>query len=154
MDKELMDVKFAIAAATGALTGFWGWMGWLITCWVCCMALDFLTGSLAAGKNHEWDSKIARDGIFHKAGMIVVVMVSAAADLLIGLALDNLPMLALPVEYGGLLCPVVLVWYIVTELGSITENAVAMGAPVPALLTKMLKITKDAVEQIGEEIDD
>ena len=45
----------------------------------------------------------------------------------------------------------VLVWYIVTELGSITENAVDMGAPVPSLLTKLLKASKDAVDQIGGE---
>lgn len=154
MDKDLMEFKLAVAAIAGALTGFWGWLGWLVVCWVCCMVLDYITGSVAAGKAGEWTSKKAREGIFHKFGMIVIVMVSAAADLLIGLVVNNLPMLALPLEYGGLLCPVVLVWYIVTELGSITENAVAMGAPVPALLTKMLKITKDAVEQIGEERND
>ena len=113
------------------------------------MVLDYITGSMAAGKAGEWTSQRARDGIFHKGGMIVIVLVAAATDLLISLVLDNLPMLALPVEYGGLVCPVVLVWYIVTELGSITENAVAMGAPVPALLTKLLKASKDAVDQIG-----
>ena len=149
MDKELMDVKFAIVAATGALTGFWGWLGWLVLCWVSCMVLDYITGSVAAGKAGEWESRKATEGIYHKFGTIVVVMVSAAADLLIGLVVNNLPMLALPLEYGGLICPVVLVWYIVTELGSITENAVSMGAPVPALLTKLLKASKDAVDQIG-----
>ena len=113
--------------------------------------LDYITGSMAAGKAGEWESRKAREGIYHKGGMLVIVLVAAATDLLISLVLDNLPMLALPVEYSGLVCPVVLVWYIVTELGSITENAVAMGAPVPALLTKLLKVTKDAVEQMGVE---
>ena len=32
---------------------------------------------------------------------------------------------------NGVVLPVVLVWYIFTELGSIAENAAAMGAPVP-----------------------
>ena len=40
----------------------------------------------------------------------------------------------LPIQYAGLVCPVVLVWYIVTELGSMVENAVAMGAPAIAAL--------------------
>ena len=68
----------------------------------------------------------------------MVVLVAAGADLLIEIVLLNLPVLALPIQYPGLVCPVVLVWYIVTELGSITENAVQMGAPVPGWLVKLL----------------
>lgn len=151
METNLNEFKVALITFIGVLTGFWGWLGWLVVCWVCCMVLDYITGSMAAGKAGEWESKKAREGIYHKGGMLVIVLVAAATDLLISLVLDNLPMLALPVEYGGLVCPVVLVWYIVTELGSITENAVAMGAPVPALLTKLLKVSKDAVDQIGGE---
>ena len=151
MENHLTEVKLALATFVGVLTGFWGWLGWLVVCWICCMVLDYITGSMAAGKAGEWTSQRAREGIFHKGGMLVIVLVAAATDLLVSLVLDNLPMLALPVEYGGLVCPVVLVWYIVTELGSITENAVAMGAPVPALLTKLLKVSKDAVDQIGGE---
>ena len=151
METNLNEVKLAFATLIGVLTGFWGWLGWLVICWVCCMVLDYITGTMAAGKAGKWTSEKAREGIFHKGGMIVIVLVAAATDLLISLVLDNLPILSLPVEYGGLVCPVVLVWYIVTELGSITENAVAMGAPVPALLTKLLKASKDAVEQIGGE---
>ena len=151
METNLNELKVALITLLGVLTGFWGWLGWLVVCWVCCMVLDYITGSMAAGKAGEWESKKAREGIYHKGGMLVIVLVAAATDLLISLVLDNLPMLALPVEYGGLVCPVVLVWYIVTELGSITENAVAMGAPVPAFLTKLLKVSKDAVDQIGGE---
>ena len=151
METNLNEFKVALITFIGVLTGFWGWMGWLVVCWVSCMALDYFTGSIAAGRAGEWESGKAREGIYHKAGMVVVVLVAVAADLLISLVLDNLPMLALPVAYSGLVCPVVLVWYIVTELGSITENAVAMGAPVPALLTKLLKVSKDAVDQIGGE---
>ena len=149
MENHLTEFKIALITLVGVLTGFWGWLGWLVVCWVFCMVLDYLTGTVAAGKAGKWTSEKAREGIFHKGGMIVVVLVSAAADLLVSLVLDNLPMLALPVEYGGLVCPVVLVWYIVTELGSITENAVDMGAPVPSLLTRVLKASKDAVDQIG-----
>ena len=61
----------------------------------------------------------------------VVVLVVAGVDTLLSLVLDNLPLVELPIQYAGLVCPVVLVWYIVTELGSMVENAVAMGALVP-----------------------
>ena len=48
------------------------------------------------------------------------------------------------------MCPVVLVWYIVTELGSMVENAVVMGAPVPKWLVKLLALSKSAVDKVGD----
>ena len=144
--------KVAAIALIGALTGLWGWMGWLVIGWVICMAADYITGSAAAAKQGEWSSAKAREGIWHKAGMIVVVLVAAGADLLIALILANVPAVQLPFAYNGLICPIVLVWYGVTELGSITENAVAMGAPVPSWLTRLLKVSKDAIDEAGEAL--
>ena len=48
---------------------------------------------------------------------------------------------------NGVVLPVVLVWYIFTELGSIAENAAAMGAPVPAWLVKLLAEGKEGAEK-------
>ena len=144
--------KVAVIAVLGTLTGLWGWIGWLVIGWVICMAVDYITGSAAAAKEGEWSSAKAREGIWHKAGMIVVVLVAAGADLLIALLIANIPAVQLPFAYNGLVCPIVLVWYVVTELGSITENAVAMGAPVPGWMTKLLKVSKDAIDQAGEKI--
>ena len=151
MDK-LNDVKVWFAAIIGALTGLWGWMGWLVTGWIVCMALDYLTGSMAAAKAGDWSSGAAKDGIWHKAGSVIVVLVATGADLLVSIVLENLPVIQLPFEYPGLICPVVLVWYIITELGSITENAVAMGAAVPEWLTKLLAIGKDATDKAGSSL--
>ena len=145
-------IKASIISIIGALTGVWGWFGWLVIGWVICMVVDYITGSLAAAKQGEWSSAQAREGIWHKAGMIVVVIVAAGADLLIALVLVNIPAVQLPFTYSGLICPIVLVWYGVTELGSITENAVAMGAPVPGWLTKLLQVSKDAIDSAGEQI--
>ncbi|MBD5153110.1 MAG: phage holin family protein [Oscillibacter sp.] len=144
--------KAAIAAITGALTALWGWMGWLVVGWIVCMAADYLTGSMAAAKAGEWNSARAREGIWHKCGMIVVVLVAAGVDLLLEAALENLPGIELPFAFGGLVCPMVLVWYIITELGSIAENGVSLGAPVPGWLVKLLKIGKDTVDSAGEKI--
>lgn len=147
----LNDFKAAIVAAAGILTGFWGWMGWLVIGWVVCMLLDWISGSMAAAKDGDWNSAKARAGIWHKAGMVIVVMVTAIADLVLSVVLTQLP---ISFEYPGMICPVVLVWYIVSELGSITENAVAMGAPVPEWLTKLLAAGKDAVDKAGEGMCD
>lgn len=152
MNEKINELKAAIAAMVGMLTGLWGWLGWLVLGWVVLMALDYLTGSAAACKEGDWSSWRAREGIWHKTGMVVVVIVAAGADLLISLVLTNLPVIALPVRYSGLVCPVVLVWYIVTELGSITENAVVMGAPVPSWLSKLLAAGKEAVDKAGDAL--
>ena len=144
--------KAAVIALIGALTGIWGWFGWLVFGWIFCMAADYVTGSLAAAKQGEWSSAQAREGIWHKAGMIVVVLVAAGADLLISLVIVNIPAIQLPFEYGGLICPVVLVWYVVTELGSIAENAVTMGAQVPKWLTKLLQVSKSAIDNAGDQV--
>lgn len=148
----MRELKLALAAAVGALTGFWGWFGWLVVGWVVCMIMDYLTGSAAAAKMGVWSSAQAREGVWHKAGMIVVVLVAAGADLLIGAVLAHLPVAALPIPYTTLVCPIVLVWYIITELGSISENALAMGAPIPGWLTRLLLISREAIDSAGEQL--
>ncbi len=136
--------KAALAVTTAALTALWGWFGWLVLLWFGCMLLDYVTGSMAAAKEGKWSSQMARKGIWHKLGSIVAVIVAAVADILLGMGTEYLPSITL--EYGGLLCPMVVVWYILTELGSITENAVSLGAQVPEVLKKALKILQDENE--------
>ena len=152
MNETINRIKAAVAATVGLLTGLWGWLGWLTVGWIGCMVLDYLTGSMAAAKEGQWSSARAREGIWHKCGMIVVVAVSAGVDLLLATVLANLPLVELPIQYSGLVCPVVLVWYIVTELGSIAENGAAMGAPVPKWLTGLLAAGKNAVDQAGDKL--
>ena len=152
MDK-VNDFKLAVTAVVALLTSLWGWFGWLVVLFVGCMTLDYLTGTAAAMARGEWSGAAARTGIRHKAGSIVVVMVAGVADLLIGTLLGHFPGVSLPFEYTTLLCPLVVVWYTLTELGSIVENAVNLGAPVPQWLQKMLSAAKDAVDKLGEEND-
>ena len=87
----------------------------------------------------------SRAGIWHKAGMVVVVCVAALTDLVLCVAMQNLPGFDLDVD--GVVLPVVLVWYIFTELGSIAENAAAMGAPVPGWLIRILAQGKEGAEK-------
>ena len=151
MEKTINQIKAAVAAAIGLLTGLWGWLGWLVVGWIGCMVLDYLTGTMAAAKEGQWSSGRALEGIWHKCGMFVVV--AAGADLLLEIVLTNLPLVELPIQYPGLICPIVLVWYIVTELGSMAENAAIMGAPVPKWLLKLLALSKSAVDAAGDRLD-
>ena len=140
-DNIFLWVKAVIAAACGAFTAAFGWLGWLVMAWAACMVLDWLSGSAAAASRGEWASSVARDGIWHKAGMIVVVCVAALTDAVLSIAVENLP--GLGITYQNLILPVVLVWYIFTELGSIAENGAAMGAPVPSWLLSLLAESKE-----------
>ena len=141
-------VKASISAAMGLLTALWGWFGWLVIAWVVAMALDVFTGMGAGMKNGEWSSKIAREGLWHKAGCIAAVAIAGLLDLVVGQLLGNVGNL-LPFEYGVLLCPLVITWYILTEAGSIAENAGKMGAPIPRWLRKMISVLRDTVDAVG-----
>lgn len=147
-----LAVKAAITGLCGAFSAAFGWLGWLVLAWVACMAVDWLSGSSAAMKAGQWSSAKARGGIWHKAGMIVVVIVAAVADKVLEIVLANIP--GLPIDYTVLLLPMVLVWYILTELGSILENAAAMGSDVPPFLIRILASAKEKVEvATGEDTE-
>lgn len=147
-----LAVKAAIVGIFGAFGAAFGWLGWLVLAWVLCMVVDYISGSSAAMKAGQWSSAKARGGIWHKAGMIVVVIVAAVADSVLSLVVASIP--GISIEYTVLLLPMVLVWYILTELGSILENAAAMGAPVPEFLIRILAAAKEKVEvATGEDTE-
>lgn len=150
-----LAIKAALVAFAGAFGAAFGWLGGLVVVWVGCMVLDWLSGSAAAAAKGNWSSAVARAGIWHKAGMIVVVLVAAVADCVLGMAVEHFPVLG--IDYTVLILPVILVWYIFTELGSIAENATDMGAPVPSWLTKLLAAGKQLAESqidLPEDTDD
>lgn len=142
-------VKASISAAMGLLTALWGWFGWLIIAWVACMALDVFTGMGAGLKKGEWSSTAARDGLWHKAGCIMAVIIAGILDLVIGLLLNNMADI-LPFHYTVLMCPLMIAWYIITEAGSILENAGRMGAPVPSWAHKAIAVLRDTVDSVGD----
>ncbi len=148
MTERIKALKALAAAVIAAGTALWGWYGWLALVWVLCMALDYLSGSAAALRRGDWSSTRAREGLWHKAGMILAVVVAVLGDLLLGILLRT-GGLALP--FGGvLLAPLVTAWYCLTELGSVAENAGKLGAPVPGWLKKLLRRGVEAVDGAGE----
>ena len=148
MKENLMTVKTAIAAAGTALGACLGWKGVMLMAWAAVMALDYVTGTLAACKAGQWSSATAREGLWHKGGMIAVVLVAAITDWIMVVIAAYIP---LGIQWPGILLPLVLAWYILTELGSVLENAAALGAKVPNWLIKLLKASADLVEAAGEE---
>ena len=119
----------------------------MLIAWVAVMALDYLTGTLAACRSGSWSSETAREGLWHKGGMIAVVIVAALADWIMVIIAAYIP---IGIQWPGIIMPLVLAWYILTELGSILENAVKMGANVPSWLVKLLKASANIVQTAGD----
>lgn len=147
MNEKLTTFKSAMAAAFMAVGTFLGWKGIMLLAWVGVMALDYLSGSLAACRDGQWSSAAARQGLWHKGGMILVVTVAAICDAVMVMMAAFLP---LGMEWPGLILPLVLAWYIMTELGSILENAVKMGANVPQWLVALLKAGVRLTDSAGD----
>lgn len=145
MNDNLLMTKAALTAFFAALATFLGWRMIMVLVWVCLMTLDYLSGSLAARSRGEWKSSTAREGIFHKVGMVLVVLVSMMADLVMVLVSGNLPG-EIPFTWPVVIFPMVTMWYIFTETGSIIENAISMGAKVPQWLPKLLNATLHAID--------
>ena len=148
--EHVTEIKAACAAAVAVLTALWGWFGWVVVAWIGSMAIDYLTGSAAALRAGKWSSHAARDGIWHKVGAIVAVVVAAILDLVIGTMIANIPNITLPFTYSSVLAPLVVIWYILTEAGSIIENVGALGAPVPPWLSKMIETLRNNVEESAD----
>ena len=149
MKETMMAWKAALVVFFTALGELLGWKGIMMVAWVAAMAMDYISGTMAACKEGKWSSAVARQGLWHKGGMILVVAVSGMADIIMLIICENIP--AVTIQWPGVILPLVLAWYIITELGSILENAVKLGAKVPDWLTKMLKVSLATVDKIGEK---
>ena len=152
MNETAVTAKAAITAFFAALCTFLGWKGIMALAWVVLMGMDWLTGVAAARKNDTWKSSVSRDGAYHKAGSIVAVVLAFIADYLMTLMLPHIPVLN--ISWPEFLAPVVLAWYIVSEMGSILENAIKMGAVVPDWIVKIFDATLKMADTLGDKIVD
>ena len=142
------EIKGAVTAILAFFTGLWGWLGWAVIIMIGAMLIDYITGSWAAKSRGEWSSAIARQGLWHKLGEIVALLVAALCDIAIRVILSSTaaPLLG-GFEYRNYLTLIVAIWYIFTEAGSIIENAGKLGAPVPAWLAKGIDTLRKRAEE-------
>ena len=109
--------KAAVAAVVGCLTALWGWFGWLVVAWVVCMLLDYGTGTAAA---------LRAGGVVVQGGQGRLVAQAGGRGGRPGGCHPGRgdrpdprqhPGLELPFRYEVFASVLVLVWYIMTELG-------------------------------------
>lgn len=100
-------------------------MAYIIT--AAFIALDMITGIIKALKNRNFTSTVMREGLFHKAGSVVVVAFGVLVDYAQGF-ID----LGVSVPVATSVC----VYVSLMEVGSIAENLCEIN---PALLPDKIK---------------
>ena len=93
------------------------------------VAVDYLTGTIAAGKTGEWHSRVGFRGLFKKVFIFVVVALSHGLDVITG---------------TEMLRNAAIVAYAVNELGSTLENMdrLGFGSMIPSFLHRAIKELK------------
>ena len=154
MENGLKAIKIFFVGIVGAILAAFGYMGILALILVCAMCLDWITGSIHALKTHSWKSAIAREGLKGKGGIVLGVFVAGLADALIYVILQYFQLITLPfgLEYNAPFLTLALIWYIVTELGSIIENIANMSGSVPPFLKKLIDFLKSKTESTGDSM--
>ena len=145
MKHKFLIVRILLSGILSGLSTVYGWLGWLIFLYAVSMLLDYITGTILALKEHKWNSTIARKGLWTKLGSTISVTVSALADIMLSVILQSIP--SFPFSYETLLCPLTLIWFTITEFGSILENSGKMGTPIPTLLKNRISDIKNQVEE-------
>ena len=90
------------------------------------MITDVITGLLKAISKGQLWSKSALNGYVRKIGYLCVILAGNLIDVIF--------------QMHGMFINSFVLFYIVGELTSVLENAVAMGIPVPKLLSDKLMI--------------
>lgn len=122
----LMLASGAVGSALAwALGGIDLQLQWLLM----FVAVDYVTGIIAAGKTGEWDSRVGFRGLFKKVFIFVVVMLSHGLDVITG---------------TEMLRNAAIVAYAVNELGSTLENMdrLGFGGMIPSFLRRAIKKLK------------
>ena len=139
------ELKAAITAIAAFIVTLIGWRGVAVLIWLGCILLDYIAGTLAAKREDNWSSAIARDGLWHKLGEIFAVLVAALCDIALGVVIGSTG-IQLGFDINAFVTPIVLMWYILTEIGSIIENCGRLGAPIPKWFKQYVDRAKSSID--------
>lgn len=126
-------LKWAAAFLAAAISFLYGEWTMLLTILITLVIFDFCTGLVAAGLGNKISSRIGLAGIARKIYIFVMVAVAHLIDTVL---------IEVGVESGALISTAAVVFYIVNELISITENAGRIGLPIPKQIKQAIEILK------------
>jgi len=130
MDKISKATGFFSAWICAALSFCFGSMDGLLIALIALMAIDYITGVIKAGVNHDLCSGVGFKGVARKVLILALVAVGNLVDVHI-------------IGDGSLCRSLVIGFYIANEALSIIENAIGLGLPVPEKLVKIIRELKD-----------
>mgnify|MGYP002625915499 CR=1 FL=1 len=118
---------------------FGGWDHAVITL-VIFMLIDYISGLVVAGifhkspksENGALESKAGLKGLFRKGGILLVVLIAARLDIMIG---------------TNFVRDAVVIAFVVNETLSIIENLGLMGVPIPKVILNAIEILKQKAEE-------
>ena len=125
------ELKGALAAFGAALGFLPGGGTPLFNLLLVAVVVDWITGLSAAVVEGKLKSRRSYYGIFRKIGIFAMVTLCHFIDLTLGDA-----------HYTR---DVAIMFYLVNEIISVTENAHRMGLPVPGVLIEALEVMKSKV---------
>ncbi|MFB4164812.1 holin family protein [Alteribacillus sp. JSM 102045] len=140
----MMETSMKVMAASGtAIVSFlWGEWSLLLNVLLALVVIDYLTGLAAAYKEGELNSRTGLFGIAKKAFIFVIIAVGNLIDVVL-------------LETGARDEPViftaVVVFYVVNEAISITENAGRMNMPLPDKLLSAIKVLKSKSDEQNDK---
>jgi len=145
-----MIYELYITDPIAGLATSWGWYGSLWIVWLLCLVTDLFTGIVVACKTNKWSPKVTLAGVWRKLGNIAIVLITAVLDFFLKQIINDMHWL--PFSYTAFLSPIVLVWYILTEISSILENIEQLGATPPPFLMRWIIALQKRVRQAGNII--
>ncbi|HGC8252999.1 TPA: holin family protein [Streptococcus agalactiae] len=125
--KELLATNKVLFSAIGGLIGsIFGEVDGFFFALMIFIAIDYITGLMAAAVEKRLASNIGFKGIFKKIAILFLVSVGHLIDTEI-------------IKQGGAIRTMVIFFYLSNEGLSILENAVWIGLPIPEKLQALLK---------------
>ncbi|MDD3192895.1 MAG: phage holin family protein [Oscillospiraceae bacterium] len=134
----------AALTSAAAILGSWisfafGGLDGMLWTLLAFMAADYITGIVVAAVFHKsnksesgaLNSEAGWQGLVKKGGVLLVVLVAAALDRVLGTD---------AIRDGAVLA------FLVNETVSLIENAGLMGVPIPAALQKAIEVLRDRSE--------
>jgi toxin secretion/phage lysis holin len=135
MDKFIQVITAIVAGGIQFLYGDWTT---LLTILLALTIIDYVSGIAASFAEGILKSKIGMIGIARKVFIFLMVAVAHLIDLLL---------VESGMESKALIMTMVIVFYAVNEILSITENAGRIGLPVPEQIKNAIVVLKGKDER-------
>ena len=128
-----------MAAAAGAVVGWWAGLGVMPQVLAVVMVIDYITGIMCAFADKKLSSAVGFKGICKKVLIFALVGLGHILDTRV-------------IGAGSVLRTAVIFFYLSNEGVSLVENAAHLGLPVPKKLKEVLEQLHDRAEK--EDNDD